>query len=138
VFYSCTVLACLCWMMLIFFPSHRWTRGLARMRIVPVVIATIYTVVVVAHIGAGEGGFFSLDDVATLFENRAYLLAGWIHYLSFDLFVGSSIFLDAQKREIGHPWLVVVLLLTLWVGPVGLLAYTVVRRLTTKNVETSS
>jgi hypothetical protein len=55
------------------------------------------------------------------------LLAGWTHYLAFDLIVGSWEVRDARERGISH-WLVVpCLALTFMFGPVGFLAYQALR-----------
>ena len=70
-----------------------------------------------------EGGFGSLDEVAALFRSRELLLAGWLHYLAFDLFVGA--WEVRRGREAGVPFLLVApcLLLTFLFGPAGLLAF---------------
>jgi hypothetical protein len=60
-----------------------------------------------------------------LFENPWGALAGWVHYLCFDLFVGRWIMNDAPD---GGYRLAPVLFLTLMLGPVGLLLYTIGRR----------
>ena len=39
--------------------------------------------------GDAQGGFGTLEGVAELLSNRWLLLAGWIHYLASDLFIGS-------------------------------------------------
>jgi len=49
------------------------------------------------------------------------LLAGWVHYLAFDLFIGSWEVEDAAANGIPHWLLLPCLFLTLMVGPVGLL-----------------
>jgi hypothetical protein len=51
----------------------------------------------------------------------------WVHFLAFDLFVGRWIYLDARTREL--PWWATspLLFLTLMLGPIGLLAYLLVR-----------
>jgi hypothetical protein len=51
----------------------------------------------------------------------------WVHFLAFDLFVGRWIYLDARNREL--PWWATspLLFLTLMLGPIGLLAYLLVR-----------
>ena len=60
-------------------------------------------------------------------EKPSIVVAGGIHYLIFDLFVGAWETRDAQRRGISH-WLVVpCLLATLMIGPVGLLLYILVR-----------
>ena len=55
---------------------------------------------------------------------------GWIHYLVFDLFVGAWIGRDAIRRAIPHWMVVPCLVVTLFIGPVGLLLYFLVRRAT--------
>lgn len=68
-----------------------------------------------------------LDSVANLLGQPLGALAGWAHFLAFDLFVGRFIVLDAREREL--PWFVLspILVATLLLGPLGLLAYLVVR-----------
>jgi hypothetical protein len=90
---------------------------------VPGVIAVVYTGLVLAFWSRAEGGFGSLDDVARLFETRELLLAGWLHYLAFDLFVGA--WEVRRAREAAVPFVLVVpcLGLTFLFGPAGLLAF---------------
>ena len=57
----------------------------------------------------------------------ALALVCWIHYLVFDLFVGAWIVRDAARRGVAHLAVVPCLLLTLMVGPAGLLLYLVLR-----------
>ena len=110
------------WLLLLFLPRWRYTMPVVRGCCV-VVLAAFYSYLIVAHFGDGKGGFGSLRDVALLFENRWALLAGWVHYLAFDLFVGAWMTEDAQKRGISHWFVVPCLPLTLMFGPMGLLLY---------------
>jgi hypothetical protein len=91
--------------------------------VVPGVIAVVYTGLVLAFWSRAEGGFGSLGDVARLFETRELLLAGWLHYLAFDLFVGA--WEVRRAREAAIPFVLVVpcLGLTFLFGPAGLLAF---------------
>jgi len=78
------------------------------------------------HDAAGErpsGSFFSLAGVIRLFKSPRVVLAGWIHYLAFDLMVGLFIVSDAAPRGISHWLLLPALFLTLMFGPAGLLLY---------------
>ena len=77
--------------------------------------------------GQSEGGFGSLSDVALLFQNQDLLLAGWIHYLAFDLFIGCWEVRDAIRHDISIVFIIPALLLTFMFGPVGLLAYLLIR-----------
>jgi hypothetical protein len=64
-------------------------RVLVAWRVVPVLLALAYLALLVgAPRGGAGGGFGTLAAVAALFESRWALLAGWIHYLCFDLMVG--------------------------------------------------
>ena len=63
----------------------------------------------------------------SLFKSPRVVLAGWIHYLTFDLMVGLYIVTDATRHGIGQLWLLPVLLLTLMFGPAGLLLYLLMR-----------
>ena len=77
--------------------------------------------------GRGDGGFGSLADVSALFQDPWTLLAGWIHYLAFDLLTGVWETRDAARRGVPH-WLVVpCLFLTFMFGPAGWLLYMGVR-----------
>jgi len=79
-----------------------------------------------------EGGFDTLAEVKALFSVDALLLAGWIHYLAFDLFIGAWIVRDSQTHDLRH-WLVIpCLFFTLMTGPFGLLTYLLLKRLSGK------
>lgn len=99
-------------------------------RIVAALLCGGYAVLLVRALAFGPGApaganFATLDGVAALFSQRGALLAGWVHYLAFDLFIGSWEVEDAGRRGLAH-WLVLpCLFLTLMAGPVGLLLYLV-------------
>jgi hypothetical protein len=69
-----------------------------------------------------------LQEVATLFRDPWALLAGWVHYLCFDMSIGIWETHDAQKRGVPHLLLIPALLLTFLFGPLGLLLYALLRR----------
>jgi hypothetical protein len=120
------VLAAGGWILLAALPRWRWTMGIAAV-FLPLTLAGLYLGLVVVHLIGAEGGFGSLEQVARLFENRWLLLAGWVHYLAFDLFVGAWEVRDAQRLALPHLAVLPCLALTLFAGPVGLLAYFLVR-----------
>jgi predicted membrane metal-binding protein len=68
-----------------------------------------------------------------LFQNRASLLAGWVRYLAFDLFVGSWEVRDAQQIGITHCLVIPCLLLTFLFGPAGWLFYLLIRTVALRN-----
>jgi hypothetical protein len=126
-FSTCGALATTGWLLLVFLPRRRWTARLVCPVIIPLLLALVYLWLVATTLGRTPGGFGSLDDVSLLFQNRRVLLAGWIHYLAFDLFIGSWEVRDAQRVGLRHLLVVPCLALTFLFGPVGLLLYFVLR-----------
>lgn len=77
------------WLILIFAP-RRWSLLNAfPAYVVPFVLSALYAVLVLSHFSEAGGGFGSLSEVRQLFTNDMVLLAGWVHYLAFDLFIGA-------------------------------------------------
>ena len=110
------------WLLLIVAPRWRWTVPAVRALIVPL-LAVTYAAVILARFGATDGGFGSLAEVQRLFADPMTLVAGWIHYLAFDLFIGAWIVEDALTRR-ASAWLRIgVLPFTFLFGPMGLLLY---------------
>ena len=114
------------WLPLVFLPRVRWTSTHLPV-VMPLLLAVIYVVLVAATLARSEGGFSSLAGVRALFDNPWALLAGWTHYLAFDLFIGGWEVRDAQSRGIPHLLIVPALVLTFLFGPAGLLLYQVIR-----------
>lgn len=115
-----------CWLLLVFAPRWRGTMRLATF-VAPLLLAGVYVWLLFTAPPAQGAGFSSLAQVRALFSVDQALLAGWIHYLAFDLFTGSWEVRDAQRLGIRH-WIVVpCLVLTFLFGPVGLALYLLVR-----------
>ena len=95
---------------------------------VPAVLGVAYAILLVQGLREKTGGGFrSIDAVRTLFSSDSALSAGWLHYLAFDLFVGSWI--AQQGLSSGVPRLLIIpcLLLTFLAGPVGFVALLILR-----------
>jgi hypothetical protein len=133
IFSTCSALALLGWVLLIILPRQRHARLVAGIGI-PLSIAVVYAVLIALYFGRSEGGFGTLAGVARLFENPALLLAGWVHYLAFDLFIGGWEAGDAQKHGVPHLLVVPCLLLTFMLGPIGVLAYFAIRTWRTRGL----
>lgn len=127
-FIGCTALSGAGWALLLLWPGNPSVQRIAGVTF-PCVLAATYLGALGWHARELSGGFTSLDAVARLFSHRWALLAGWIHFLTFDLFVGSWMAADASARRVGRVPLAIVLLLTFLFGPAGLLAYLTIRRM---------
>lgn len=117
------------WLALAVAPTDRWTQRVAAGAI-PTLIAVAYgvllTLAFVDPVAEG-GGFGSLDAVAALFSDPRGLLAGWLHYLAFDLFIGAWEARDAAEQGVPRWLLIPCLVLTFMAGPIGWLLYGIAR-----------
>jgi hypothetical protein len=115
------------WLVLLGSPLAPRLADAVAAHAIPIVISVAYAGLILAFWSSGEGGFDSLDNVARLFETRELLLAGWLHYLAFDLFIGAWIVRTARAEAIPF-WMVVPCLpATFLFGPVGYLAFVMIR-----------
>ena len=122
------------WLLLVLAPRWRWTARLVSAVLIPGLLAVLYAAIIAARWRSAEGGFSSLADVQKLFADPWILLAGWIHYLVFDLFIGAWEVRDAGRLGIPHLLVAPCLVLTFLFGPVGLLLYGIVRAVRTRRV----
>jgi hypothetical protein len=95
--------------------------------VIPGLLSVAYASLILAFWTGAEGGFDSLENVALLFQTRELLLAGWLHYLAFDLFVGAWIVRSARVAGIHFAFVVPCLALTFLFGPVGFLVFLALR-----------
>ena len=120
IFSMSSAIAALSWLVLIAVPRR---AAIVTGLVVPILFALLYAALIAPHWGGAQGGFSSLPPVAQLFAIPWLLLAGWVHYLCFDLLVGTWEVQDAQARGIPHLLVVPCLVLTFLFGPAGWLLY---------------
>ncbi len=94
---------------------------------VPLLLSVCYTGLVLAFWSRAPGGFSSLAEVQALFTNPQIALAGWVHYLAFDLLVGAWVVRTARAEGIAHALVLPCLALTFLFGPAGFLAFAIIR-----------
>jgi hypothetical protein len=114
------------WLLLAIFPKNRWTRLIVVSGGASCLIAAFYIMALTK-----ASSEFSLEAFATLsgirqaFGDEWFLLAGWIHYLAFDLYVGAKIASEHTAMGSSHLGLVVKLFFTMMLGPIGLILHKV-------------
>lgn len=123
------------WLLMAILPRWSWTRKIVLSGILPLLLSAAYLVLVLLFFGKAEGGFGTLPDVMKLFTNEWAVLAGWIHYLAFDMFVGAWEVKDAQDQGVSHLLVIPCLVLTFLLGPIGFLLYHIIRRFAPKGAE---
>ena len=127
-FLPLNLLSVAAWLLLIIWPGRAWVTDWVAGRLVPGLFAVAYVAILVTSFAGSEGSFTTLAGVAALFRNPWLLLAGWLHYLAFDLLIGCWEARDAQSRGVPQLLLIPCLGLTLMFGPAGWLAYLAVRQ----------
>ncbi len=120
-------LAMLGWLALALSPLAPRAADLAAALVIPALLSVAYTALILVHWSDAPGGFDSLSNVMALFTEPSVALAGWAHYLAFDLFVGAWITRTARAEAIPHLLILPCLVLTFLFGPAGFLAFFILR-----------
>ncbi|MDJ0646218.1 MAG: ABA4-like family protein [Flavobacteriaceae bacterium] len=126
------------WLLMIILPKWKATRFLIDFKVIPLALSVIYAIYIIQAIQIGGGmDFGSLSSVMALFTEENAVLAGWVHYLAFDLLVG--MWMLNQNKELGiHQILMAPCLLgTFMAGPIGFLLFMILRTAKKKQVWTS-
>jgi len=132
IFQICNTIALIGWLILIlapfWFQSDKFILG-----IIITLFCIVYAWLVFSYFKFSDlQKFGSLPGVMELFTQPGIVVAGWVHYLAFDLMIGIFIRRNSIKHGINH-WLIVPsLLFTFMLGPIGLLLYLIIRTITTK------
>ncbi len=109
------------WVAVVFLPRRAWLNQLIRIGAVGVLSVLYSSLVFVYFFRVKGGGFDSLAAVRTLFESDPVLVAGWIHYLAFDLFIGVWIAERLDGVGLSRFLQAPILAATFMFGPLGLL-----------------
>lgn len=126
IFSAAGMLAMTGWVLLALSPlTGSWRELLWRITglLIPTILGIVYLYLIAVNFPGAPGGYGSLAQVRMLFGIEGLLLAGWLHYLAFDLFVGTWIARDGARKGMNHLLLLPCFVLTFLFGPVGLIAY---------------
>jgi hypothetical protein len=137
VFNSINLLALIIWLVLFIVPFSKLYNVLIRSGLVFVIFALAYSFIMISFFNADLGSLNSLDGIRALLDNEWAFVAGWIHYLSFDLLAGVWILNDSVKAGIKRAWIIVPLIFTFMAGPLGLLLYFIVKLASKRGVSMS-
>ena len=121
------------WFILIFFPQSK-ICGLFVTSIFPfLILGSIYIYLFYYFFNSGYDFFeffnlyLGLYELGDLYENEAFLILFWLHFLSINLFCGSWIVRDSQKLYISKFLTVFPLIITYFIGPLGIFIYWLIR-----------
>ena len=124
IFSIANLIAMSMWILMIVLPKWKVTRALIDYKFIPIILSLIYAVYIFISIREGGGmDFGSLASVMELFTEEGAVLAGWVHYLAFDLLVGMWILDQNKSINIHHLLIVLCLLGAFMLGPIGFLLF---------------
>lgn len=119
------------WLCLVLLPRYPLLISALRNGLIGALSLTYAVLIMLYFFRVEGGGFGSIAEVRALFMSDGGLLAGWVHYLAFDLFVGLWIAQEADRigtsRLLQAPMLIAIFMF----GPIGLLIFIITRRVQT-------
>ena len=71
--------------------------------------------------------YLGIYDLANLFENEGFLILIWTHFLAINLFCGAWIVRDSQKYLMSKYFNFIPLIITYFIGPLGIIIYWIIR-----------
>ena len=116
------------WILLLVFPKKVFTQKIIAFPWVPLVIAIGYVYFLSTTTGTFSADFSSLYGLTEMFQNSEPrgVAAGWLHYLAFDFWVGCWMLKNSQEKRVKHVWMILPLICTFMLGPLGIILYTLV------------
>ena len=112
------------WAILVLAPRRWWLLNAVPAVVIPLVLSVGYAALVLRGFAGAGGGFGSLGDVRALMADDGMLLAGWVHYLAFDLIAGSLAAGAMDRMGVARLIQAPILLLIFLFGPLGWLIAT--------------
>ena len=109
------------WAILILAPRRwAWLNAIPALMI-PLALSALYTGLVLAYFSTSGGGYGTLADVRQLFASDPVLVAGWAHYLAFDMMIGAVLAVRMDRINMPRLLQAPILIATFMFGPVGVL-----------------
>jgi hypothetical protein len=123
------------WLLLLVFPLWRYTQVINLNGMI-IILAILYTYMIGKGIQNFDPNSFStLANVKLLFQSDDAVAAGWLHYLAYDLFVGTYIVKESVKLFIPRWIYTLILPFAFMFGPVGYLIFFIVKTIKTKSLD---
>lgn len=134
VFSLANVIAMPMWILMIILPNWKATRFLIDFKVVPLLLSGLYAIYIISTMLSGpDMDFGSLESVMHLFTFENAVLAGWVHYLAFDLLVGMWMLNENRTLKIHAIIMAPCLIGTFMLGPIGFLIFMAIRAFKKQN-----
>ena len=129
------------WLVLIIFPQSQICKVFIT-SIFPIsIISFAYSVICYIHclmmvmilLGNFEL-YLGLSSILNLFSDKSFLILFWCHFLAINLFCGGWIVKDSQKFGINKILITLPLIITYFIGPIGITIYWIIRIFYSKRI----
>ena len=121
------------WFILMFFPNSK-VCGVFVSSIFPIFTLSIVYLYLVYYFYISGYDFLinfnlyiGLDNLKELFSEDGFLIIFWTHYLAINLFCGSWIVKDSQRLAMTKSFVFLPLVITYFIGAVGIFIYWLIR-----------
>ena len=127
------------WLILIFFPNSNLSKYFVT-SIFPILLlsGTYIFILYKSYLSSYNfidnfNLYLGFEELSDLFSNKSFLITFWIHFIAINLFVGGWIVKDSQRLIINKILIILPLIFTYLIGPIGLLLYWLIRIFYAKN-----
>ena len=128
------------WLVLIIFPQSQICKVFIT-SIFPIsIISLVYSYLLYSLFNDGYDFlrnfelYLGLNSILNLFSDRSFLILFWCHFLAINLFYGGWIVKDSQKFGINKILITLPLILTYFIGPIGITIYWFIRIFYSKKI----
>ena len=121
------------WFVLIFFPNSKICSVFVSSIFPIFILSLIYLYLVYFFyvtgydFGQNFSLYLSLDSLNELFNEKAFLIIFWTHFIAINLFCGSWIVSDSRKFSMSKILVFFPLAITYFIGPLGVFIYWLIR-----------
>ena len=128
------------WLLIIFLPRSYLSRYLASSIFPIFLLGSSYIFVLYdAYLGSFDFNnnfslYLGLNYITELFSENYFLLMFWIHFVSINLFVGGWMVKDSNKFSINKMIMFFPLIITYFIGPVGIFIYWIIKIIYAKKI----
>ena len=121
------------WLILFFFPQSKICK-IFTTSIFPIFIFSLIYLHLIYLISGYDYNFLNnfrlylgMKELSNLFSDNSFLILFWIHFLAINLFCGAWIVNDYQKYNISKILMFFPILITYFIGPLGIFVYWIIR-----------
>ena len=128
------------WLILIFLPNSKFCKIFVTSIFPFLILSGAYIFMLYkSYLGTYDftsnfNLYLGINELKDLFSDQIFLMMFWIHFISINLFTGGWIVNDSQKFQISKMLLIIPLLTTYLIGPLGLILYWLIRIFYAKSI----